>query len=146
MGSWTDDADDFDLIEPADVPLEAGIVSAVVNAVDTLAAIKTPRVLGTTEITQANIKNNHIYLRLFFDKFSGDAIGGSNVASAARREIAVDWGGETVVMTDLDSSNRFFRKRGWVRSFFQRSEITAGDIGIFEEVGSYVYRVRRQVR
>lgn len=146
LGSWTDDADDFDLIEPANVPLEIGIVSAVVNAADTLAAIKTPRVLGTTEITQANIKNNHIYLRPFFDKFPGDAIGGSNMASAARREIAVDWGGETVVMTDLDSSKRFFRKRGWVRSFFQRSEITAGDIVIVEEVGSYIYRVRRQVR
>lgn len=81
-------------------------------------AIKTPRVLGTTEITQANIKNNHIYLRPFFNKFLGDAIGGSNMASAARRKIAVDWGGETVVMTDLDSLKHFFRKRGWVRSFF----------------------------
>ena len=47
LGSWTDDADDFDLIEPADVPLETGIVSAVVSAADTLAAIKTPHVLGT---------------------------------------------------------------------------------------------------
>jgi hypothetical protein len=87
------------------------------------------RHIGTTEITQGNIDNNHIYLRSFFEKFPADAIGGSNRASAAQREIAVDWGGATVVMTDLDGQKKFFRKRGWIREFFERQGARAGDCG-----------------
>ena len=68
------------------------------------------------------------------------------MASAARREISVDWGGATVVMTDLDSSKRFFRKRGWVSSFFQSNGIVAGDVVRVDEVGPYCYRVSRQAK
>lgn len=97
--------------------------------------------IGRTEITQGNIDNNHIYLRSFFEKFPIDAIGGSNRASAAPREIAVDWGGGAVVMTDLDGAKRFFRKRGWIREFFERNGARAGDMVTVEEVAPYSYRV-----
>ena len=100
------------------------------------------RHIGTTEITRGNIDNNHIYLRSFFDEFPVDAIGGSNRAAAAQREIAVDWGGGTVVMTDLDGAKRFFRKRGWIREFFERNSARAGDVVRIEEVAPYSYRVR----
>jgi DNA polymerase-3 subunit epsilon len=52
---------------------------------------KRGRLLGTTEITDGDIRKNHIYLRPFFKKFPADAIGGSNAASAARREVTVHW-------------------------------------------------------
>ncbi|MFG1301998.1 exonuclease domain-containing protein [Xanthobacter sp. V3C-3] len=97
--------------------------------------------IGTTEITQGNIDNSHIYLRGFFEKFPADAIGGSNRASAASREIAVDWGGGTAVMTDLDGTKRFFRKRGWIREFFERHGVRAGDTVTVEEIAPYSYRV-----
>ncbi len=87
---------------------------------DTAPRQNAARHIGTTEITQGNIDNNHIYLRSFFERFPADAIGGSNRASAAQREIAVDWGGATVVMTDLDGQKKFFRKRAWIREFFER--------------------------
>jgi len=99
------------------------------------------RHIGTTEVTQGNIDNNHIYLRAFFDKFPADAIGGSNRAAAASREIAVDWGGESAVMTDLDSAKRFFRKRGWIREFFERYSVRAGDKLTIEEIAPYSYRI-----
>lgn len=104
------------------------------------------RHIGTTEITQGNIDNNHIYLRSFFEKFPADAIGGSNRASAAHREIAVDWGGGAIVMTDLDGAKRFFRKRGWIREFFERHGVCAGDMVTVEEVAPYSYRVALQRR
>lgn len=117
-------ADDFDLIEPAE-PTEIAIITCPTSVVPivTTAPVhgKAPRQLGTTVITQGNIDNNHIYLRPFFDKFPEDAIDGSNMASVARREIAVDWGGATVVMTDLDGKKRFFRKRGWSRASFSET-------------------------
>ena len=104
------------------------------------------RSIGTTEITQGNIDNDHIYLRSFFGKFPTDAIGGSNRASAAPREIAVDCGNGTAIMTDLDGSKRFFRKRGWIRAFFERHGARAGDMVTVEEIGPYSYRVVFQRR
>lgn len=141
------DGEDFDLIEasedivmvmpePAAAPMPSGLIPHR----------HTGRHIGTTEITQGNIDNNHIYLRSFFEKFPDDAIGGSNRASAAQREIAVDWGGGAVVMTDLDGAKRFFRKRGWIREFFERHGVRAGDLVTVEEVAPYSYRVTLQQR
>lgn len=107
---------------------------------------RTNRQIGTTEITQGNIDNNHIYLRGFFEEFPADTIGGSNRASAASREIAIDWGGGAVVMTDLDGAKKFFRKRGWIREFFERYGIRAGDMVTVYEIAPYSYRVAPQMR
>lgn len=101
----------------------------------------TSRHIGTSQITQGNIDNAHIYLRGFFEKFPADAIGGSNKSEAARREISVDWGGETIVMTDLDGAKKFFRKRSWIRAFFEGNGIVAGDVVSVDETASFSYRV-----
>jgi DNA polymerase III epsilon subunit-like protein len=143
------DDDDFDLIEDSGATVE--IVYEPLAAPMRSEAIPrqhTGRHIGTTEITQGNIDNNHIYLRSFFDKFPADAIGGSNRALAAQREIAVDWGGATVVMTDLDGAKRFFRKRGWIREFFDRHGARAGDMVVVKEVAPYSFRldfIRKEV-
>ena len=97
--------------------------------------------IGTTQITQGNIDHKHIYLRRFFESFPADAIGGSNRACAAPREISIDWGGDSVVMTDLDGTKKLFRKRGWIREFFERYGVRAGDDVIVEEIAPYSYRV-----
>lgn len=98
------------------------------------------RHIGMAEITQGNIDNSHIYLRSFFEKFPQDAIGGSNRQAAASREIAVEWGGEAEVLTDLDGKKKFFRKRGWIRAFFEMNDVVAGDIISIEETAPYRYR------
>lgn len=136
------DDDDFDLIEDCE-DIVIAMPSSVAAPLPTGPIL---RRLGTTEITQGNIDNSHIYLRSFFEKFPADAIGGSNRASAARREIAVDWGGGAIVMTDLDGAKRFFRKRSWIREFFERHGARAGDVVIMEEVAPYSYRVALQGR
>ena len=141
-GHPNSDAEGFDLIE--DFEVIAPAVHEV--AAEPMPSIQTPlqdvsRHIGIVEITQGNIDNNHIYLRSFFEKFPADAIGGSNRASAAQREIAVDWGGDTVVMTDLDGAKRFFRKRSWIREFFERNGAKAGESLTVEQTGPYSYRV-----
>jgi len=101
----------------------------------------TGRVLGEVEITEGNITNNHIYLRAFFDRFPADAIGGSNKATRAKRDLTIDWGGGEPVETDLDGQKKFFRARGWIGAFFQMNSAKAGDHVVVEEVAPYRYRV-----
>jgi hypothetical protein len=99
-------------------------------------------VLGTTELTQGNIDNSHIYLREFFDRFPGDAVGGSNRSQKANRNILVDWGGTSLVETDLDGTKRLFRARGWIKRFLEMNAADAGDSVLVEQTGPYSYRVR----
>lgn len=100
--------------------------------------------VGKTTLTEGNIKNCHIYLRGFFDAFPSDVVGGSNVAAAAQKTICIDWGGDSVVNTDLDGKKKFFRKRGWVRDFFAQTGAVAGDMVLVEMVRPYFYRVTIQ--
>jgi DNA polymerase-3 subunit epsilon len=92
-------------------------------------------------ITQGNIDNSHIYLSDFFHKFPAQAIGGPNKASAASREVIVEWGGTTLVTTDLDGRKKFFRRRGWVRAFFETHEVVVGTMVAIDEIGHLRYRL-----
>lgn len=139
--------EDFDLIDDGDDSLNVTTERVIPCPVSTPSGhTLSPRALGTTEITQGNLNHSHIYLRSFFEAFPEDAVGGSNRALAAPREITVDWGGGAAVMTDLDGAKRFFRKRGWIRSFFERNGVRAGDMVLVEEIAPYRYRVIAQPR
>lgn len=143
--------DDFDLIEdcsddtlvpmpmPVAVPVQVQVT--ILSTSRPIPVERTSRQIGTSQITQGNIDNQHIYLRGFFEKFPADAIGGSNKSEAAKREISVDWGGEMVVMTDLDGAKKFFRRRSWIRAFFERNGIMAGDLVSVDETAPFSYRV-----
>lgn len=99
-------------------------------------------ILGEVEITQANIDHAHIYLRSFFDHFPADAIGGSNKAAVALRQVSVDYGGAAPIMTDLDGSKKFFRNRSLAREFFELHSARAGDFAVLERLAPYQYRLR----
>lgn len=101
----------------------------------------TGTVIGEVEITDGNIANNHIYLRSFFDRFPADAVGGSNKATRAKRDLTVEWGGAEPVRTDLDGQKKFFRARGWIGAFYQLHRARAGDRVVVEEIAPYRYRV-----
>ena len=100
-----------------------------------------PHHIGTVSITQGNITNNHIYLRNVFDRFPPEAIGGSNQGAAADREITIDWGGTSPVQTDLDGTKKIFRKRGWIRDFFERKQVAPGTIISIDQTGPLRYRL-----
>jgi hypothetical protein len=98
-------------------------------------------IVGRSELTEGNIDNHHFYLRRFFDRFPEDAVGGSNRTACASRTVLVDWGHGVPIETDLDGEKKFFRKRGWVRAFFDRTGARAGDCVLVEETAPYRYRV-----
>ncbi len=99
------------------------------------------RLVGVVPVTQGNIDNNHIYLRSIFDKFPPDTKGGSNKASAAKKEIVVDWGDPEPLRTDLDGDKKFFRARGWIGRFYKLNRAKAGDKVRIEDTAPYRYRV-----
>lgn len=99
------------------------------------------RVLGCVTLTQGNINNHHFYLREILHAFPDDCIGGGNSTSAAARTVTVDWGGQSVATTDVDGRKKLFRRRGWVREFFERNSARAGDQVKIEAVNSHAYRV-----
>lgn len=102
---------------------------------------RTMRHIGTSEITPGNIGNSHIYLRDFFHCFPAEVIGGSNAASAAARQIVVEWGGSAPVSTDLDGEKKFFRKRAWIRQFFELHRVVAGSVVSVDQISEYHYRL-----
>lgn len=105
---------------------------------------KTCRLIGISYVTQGNINNSHIYIKDFIEKFPEDTVGGSNLSCAAKRKITLDWGGAAVTITDIDGTKKLFRKRSWVREFFEKNNAMIGDKIIFEEISPYNYRVSFQ--
>jgi hypothetical protein len=99
------------------------------------------RLIGEVEVTQGNIDHNHIYLRSIFDRFPAEAKGGSNKASAAKKELTINWGDPESVRTDLDGEKKFFRARGWIGRFYKLNRAKAGDKVRIEETAPYRYCV-----
>ncbi len=140
---------DDGLPEPATVPTQRPSLPVTAKSLPssllpTSSASTCGRMIGEVSLTEGNIANNHIYLRSFFDRFPADAVGGSNKASAASCEFTVDWGGGDPIRTDLDSSKKIFRARGWIGAFFKMNRARAGDRIVVEETSPYRYRVRLQ--
>lgn len=99
---------------------------------------------GEVELTGPNLnpKNSHFYLRGFLDRFPRDLLGGTSEADRAPKTAIVDWGGPATVETDIDGEDKkFFRKRGWVREFFEANKAEPGDWVRVEQREPYRYRV-----
>jgi hypothetical protein len=93
-------------------------------------------------ITQGNINNSHMYLTGAMDLFPDEVKGGSNKTHAAAKMVRVQWGDE-IVVTDIAREKHMFRRRGWVRRFFDANRIVAGDRVLLERREPYVYRVSK---
>ncbi len=81
-------------------------------------------------ITKGNLRNNHIYLSGHHDFFPTKCYGGPRKEKGMGKPvILIVEGLSGKVETDIatNGSNgvprNFFRKRGWVRKFFQKHEI-----------------------
>jgi len=100
-------------------------------------------------ITAGNLRNNHIYINGHYDFFPQNCYGPAKRNSQTANEeieIYLDGLGETVT-TDISSDRKtgkprnFFRRRGWVRQFFEHHRIKAGDVLAMERLGERRYRL-----
>jgi hypothetical protein len=97
--------------------------------------------LGETELNAANLKNSHFYLTPFLGRFPTNMIGGTNDGSLAPAQALIDWGGSSLVETDIPSDKKMFRRRGWVRQFFADNDAKPGDRVRVHQTAPYRYLV-----
>ena len=91
-------------------------------------------------ITQGNLEHRQMTLTECMDIFPDDVLSLSDGSHVADRTVRVLYGKEWVD-TDILRDTSSFYKRGWVRDFFAKSGIVAGDRVLLEQLNLYSYRV-----
>jgi DNA (cytosine-5)-methyltransferase 1 len=99
-------------------------------------------------INAANLRACHLYLTGHTDFFPADCYGASTAEGPRGKFIKLEVDGlPEPVMTDIPTEiksgkpRRFFRKRAWVREFFARHGIKAGDTISIERLSSHRFRI-----
>lgn len=99
-------------------------------------------------VNAANLRANHLYLTGHADFFPADCYGASTAADSLGQLLRLDVEGlAEPVMTDIPTDaksgkpRRFFRRRAWVRDFFQKHGIKPGDTISIERISSHRFRI-----
>jgi hypothetical protein len=92
------------------------------------------------ELSDANIRNDHIYLRKILTFFPKDAIGGTSAASASTNPITVEFYRGEKIKTDLAGDKQFLRNRRAVRKFFLSEKAKGGDLVFVTKTGDRQFR------
>lgn len=99
-------------------------------------------------VNAANIRESHLYLTGHTDFFPADCFGPPSSKEGSGKELRLDVVGlPEPVYSDIPTEarsgkpRRFFRKRAWVREFFERHSIKHGDTVLIERVTSHRYRI-----
>lgn len=92
------------------------------------------------EITDGNLRNDHIYLRSALHLIPQDAIGGTN-ASRPGRQITVHFRPGRTVETDLSEDKLMLRCRSEVGDFFTRSGIGSGHFVLFTRLAEREFEI-----
>lgn len=93
------------------------------------------------QLTEGNINNNHLYLSTIMSLFPADSIGGSNENEMASKTLIVNNGIGEVISTDIAGDKKIFRKRAWVKEFFEAHKLNAGDKIVIEKISSYKFHI-----
>ncbi|MBN1391272.1 MAG: DNA cytosine methyltransferase [Sedimentisphaerales bacterium] len=101
-------------------------------------------------LTEANLKkkNHHIYISGHHDFFPKECHGQSDKKNGVKKEMTLLVEGlPKPVKTDIGTNGTngkprdFFRRRRWVREFFEKHELKAGDVIAIERLSKYTYRI-----
>lgn len=99
-------------------------------------------------VNAGNLRANHLYLTGHDDFFPADCYGAASSKGMLGKQVQLDVDGlPTPVMTDIPTEaksgkpRRFFRKRTWVREFFEKHKIKPGDTVCIERISSHRFRV-----
>lgn len=95
--------------------------------------------LGESEVTEGNLKNNHFYLRSFLHHFPEQLVGGRDLDPPILALVEAQ--GMPPTRTDICPRHRFFRDRSWTRQFFANQDSAPGDRVQVHQVAPLHYRV-----
>ncbi|MBX3360461.1 MAG: DNA cytosine methyltransferase [Phycisphaeraceae bacterium] len=100
------------------------------------------------QVTEANVRNGHLYLTGHLGFFPAACFGASSKKGPLGQMLTLEVTGlKTPVMTDIPTESeggeprKFFRNRAWVREFFRVSRIKAGDYVMLEKLDRFRIRV-----
>ncbi len=100
-------------------------------------------------VTDANLRQSHLYLNGSVGFFPKEAIGPSAKRSGVGKEVRLDVAGfSSPVYTDLPVDAKsgkprgIFRRRSWIKEFFAIHRLKAGDSVIIERKEPFRYEVR----
>lgn len=99
-------------------------------------------------VNAANLRANHLYLTGHADFFPADCYGSPTTSGTPGKMLRLDVDGlAEPVMTDIPTEaksgkpRRFFRKRAWVREFFEKHGIKPGDTISIERITAHRFRI-----
>ena len=99
-------------------------------------------------VTKGNLSNNHIYFSGHHDFFPRECRGSSSRKNGTGKLLTLIVEGlPEPIQTDIatnstnGSPRNFFRKRGWVRQFFEKHQIREGDVLAIEKLSAFTYRI-----
>ena len=128
---------------PREAAVQTSIQPAAQPAAMPAAAIpgspRTLALLGETEITAGNLKNNHFYLRSFLHRFPDALVGGRDLPTPILATVEAE--GMAPAQMDICPRHRFFRDRSWTRRFFESQDAAPGDRLRVSEIAPLRYHV-----
>lgn len=100
-------------------------------------------------ITEGNLRNSHLYVSEHLDFFPDDIVGPSKLEGELNgRAVSIDLAGlNETIYTDIGADSksgkprRVFRRRSWVRRFFDHHNIKDGDLLALERIEKRRYRL-----
>lgn len=102
------------------------------------------------EVTEANLRNGHLYLTGNLGFFPAASFGSSSKSGPLGQSLTLEVEGLadpvlTDIPTEADSAEprRFFRNRAWVPKFFEACDIKPGDFVTLEKLDRFRIRVSR---
>ncbi len=100
------------------------------------------------EVTEANVRNGHLYLTGHLGFFPAACFGSSSKKGTQGQRLTLEVAGlkdpvQTVIPTEADGGEprKFFRNRAWVPEFFKANKIKAGDFVMLERLDRFHIRV-----
>jgi len=100
------------------------------------------------QVTDANLRNGHLYLTGHLGFFPADCFGSPSKAGPLGRLLTLEVHGlegpvETDIPTDATTGapRKFFRNRAWVPAFFKAAKVKAGDFLVLEKLDRFRLRI-----
>ena len=99
-------------------------------------------------ITAGNLRHHHIYISGHHDFFPKECYGGSNKKKGMGKLLSIYLNGfSDPINTDIATNGgngkprNIFRKRTWIRKFFEKHELSEGDVIALEKLDKFHYRI-----
>jgi hypothetical protein len=95
------------------------------------------------DVSDGSLKHSYLIVSPYKDFFPNEAYGGSSERDGLGKPMTFHVEGlPGPIETDIAADKMFFRKRGWLRDFYEMHRLKPGDQVQFEKISEYTFKVR----